>query len=79
MARLATIDKSPFNGGEIITTSAVQSEGTRYFGHPAQFCIDIFLKTRKVETANKFLTDIEVPWRVSAINIVDGSPQWTIA
>ena len=79
MARLVTIDKSPFKGGEILTTSMVESNGRIYFGYPAEFCIDIFLKTRKVEIVNRFLTDIEVPWQVSAVNIVDGSPQWTVA
>ena len=79
MALLVTIDKSPFKGGEILTTSMVESNARIYFGYPSEFCRDIFLKTRKVETVNRFLTDIEVPWRVSAINMVDGSPQWTVA
>ena len=73
-----TVNQTPFNGGEILTENAIRRSWDVYFGHPESLK-DIFLNTRRVETANRFLTDINVPWRVSAINIVDGNPQWTVA
>jgi len=73
-----SVNQSPFKGGEIITASMIQLKWDIYFGHPKSL-IDIFLQTKKVETANRYLKDINVPWRVAAINIVDGNTQWTIA
>ena len=68
-----------FSSGTILTVNMVEKNAANWLGQPAKFLSDIFIKTRKVETVNQFLTDIDVPWRVSAINTVDGSPQWTVA
>ena len=73
-----TVNQSPFNGGEILTENSIRANWDVYFGHPESL-IDIFLNTKRVETVNRYLTDINVPWRVSEINIVDGNTQWTIA
>ena len=73
-----TVNQSPFVGGEIITENTIREKWDTWFGHPESL-IDIFLNTKKVETANRYLNDIGIPWRVSAINIVDGNTQWTIA
>ena len=73
-----TVNQTPFKGGEILTENTIRVKWDIYFGHPKSL-IDIFLNTRRVETANRYLKDINVPWRVSAINIVDGNPQWTVA
>ena len=78
MENIVTPDQSPFRGGEIITPSQITANGNMWFGYPLSLA-DIFLNTRKVSTANKFLSDIKVPWRVSAVNIVDGVTQWTVA
>ena len=73
-----TIDQTPFKGGEILTENSIRARWDIWFGFP-QDLADIFLNTRRVETANRFLKDTGIPWRVSAINIVDGNPQWTVA
>tara|TARA_A100001515_G_scaffold111690_2_gene92737 strand:- start:759 stop:1010 length:252 start_codon:yes stop_codon:yes gene_type:complete len=74
-----TPDQVYFTSGTILTPAMVERNAGNWLGQPKDFLCDIFLKTKKVETANRFLTDINVPWRVSAINIVDGVTQWTVA
>tara|TARA_R110001592_G_scaffold294056_1_gene563808 strand:- start:558 stop:788 length:231 start_codon:yes stop_codon:yes gene_type:complete len=73
-----TVNQSPFTGGEILTEASIRQNWGTWFGFPESL-IDIFLNTRRVETANRYLKDIEITWRVSAINIVDGHTQWTVA
>ena len=73
-----TVNQSPFKGGEILTENNIRDNWDIYFGYPESL-IDIFLNTRRVETANRYLKDIGIPWQVSAINIVDGNTQWTVA
>ena len=74
-----TPNQAYFTSGTIITQAMVERNAANWLGQPKDFLFDIFIKTRKVETVNRFLTDIDVPWRVSNITIVDGSPQWTVA
>jgi len=78
MVGVYTVNQTPFGGGEIITANQITENYHIWFGFPKSL-IDIFLQTKKVETANRYLKDIGIPWRVSTINIVDGSTQWTIA
>ena len=78
MDTIFTPNQSYFSSGTILTVSMVKKNAANWLGQPKDFLCDIFIKTRKVETVNRFLTDIDVPWRVSAINIVDGLPQWTV-
>jgi hypothetical protein len=74
---IVTANQVYFPSGTIITVNMIEKNGGNWLGHPKDFLVNIFIKTRKVETVNRFLTDIDVPWRVSEINIVDGQPQWT--
>ena len=79
MEQIFSANQVYFPSGTILTVNMVEKNAANWLGQPAKFLSDIFIKTRKVETVNRFLTDIDVPWRVSVINIVDGSPQWTVA
>lgn len=72
-----TANQVYFPSGTIITVNMIEKNGGNWLGQPKDFLVDIFKQTRRVETVNRFLTDIDVPWRVSEINIVDGQPQWT--
>ena len=74
-----SVNQVHFNSGFIITVSSMRDNAFMWLGYPEDMLVDIFIKTRRVETVNRFLTDIKVPWRVSDINIVDGQPQWTVA
>mgnify|MGYP003149191906 CR=1 FL=1 len=67
-----------FKPGRIISETGVRSNWDLWFGYP-ETIIDTFLAATTVEESNDYLAEINIPWRVSAINIVDGAKQWTIA
>jgi len=69
---------SLFKSGQIITENQVQKNWDLWFGYPETIITD-FLTSTTVEQANEYLKNIQVPWRVSAVNIVEGVTQWTIA
>ena len=69
---------SLFKSGQIITENQVQKNWDLWFGYPETIITD-FLTSTTAEQANEYLETIQVPWRVSAVNIVEGVTQWTIA
>ena len=69
---------SLFKSGQIITENQVQKNWDLWFGFP-ETIIDPFLSANTVVETNNYLEEIELPWRVSTLNIVDGVKQWTIA
>ena len=73
-----TANYTLFQSGDIITESQVRKNWDMWFGYPESL-IDVFLIANGVEKTNAYLELIQVPWRVSAINTVNGVKQWTIA
>tara|TARA_R110000744_G_scaffold215672_1_gene334467 strand:- start:499 stop:732 length:234 start_codon:yes stop_codon:yes gene_type:complete len=67
-----------FKPGQIISEAAIRASWDLWFGYP-ETIIEPFLDTTTVEESNTYLAEINIPWRVSAVNTVDGSKQWTIA
>ena len=67
-----------FTPGRIITEVSVRESWDLWFGYP-ETIIEPFIEAVSVEESNDYLAEINIPWRVSAFNIVDGSKQWTIA
>jgi len=78
MADVWSANYSLFTSGQIITPVQIQEHWDLWFGHPSTI-VDPFLNTNTVEESNNYLEEIQLPWRVSTLNIVDGIKQWTIA
>ena len=67
-----------FKSGDIITEHECAEKWDLWFGYPESLSTDFISKTT-VSEANTYLESIEIPWRVTAVNVVDGVRQWTIA
>jgi len=78
MADVYSADFKSFNTGDIITESQALENWDLWFGYPYGLAETFVMKTTVVN-ANKFLENFQIPWRVSAVNVVDGTIQWTIA
>jgi len=64
--------------GDIITELQCLEKHDLWFGYPDSMATDFITKTTTSDS-NSYLELIQLPWRVSATNVVDGVRQWTIA
>ena len=78
MADVWSANYTLFKSGQIISANQVSQEWDKWFGYP-ETIIDPFLSATTVTETNDYLEEIQLPWRVSALNTVDGVKQWTIA
>jgi hypothetical protein len=78
MADIYTTNFNGFESGQIITNEDALAKWDLWFGYPYGLAETFVMKTT-VEDQNKFLDNCNIPWRVSAVNVVKGVTQWTIA
>jgi len=78
MADVYSADFKAFNTGDIITESQALEKWDTWFGYPYGLAETFIMKTTVSDT-NEFLQAFKIPWRVTAVNVVSGVRQWTIA
>jgi hypothetical protein len=67
-----------FKSGDIITESQCLNNHDLWFGYPDSMA-STFITKVTVSATNTYLEEIHIPWRVTAVNVVSGVRQWTIA
>ena len=78
MADVYTTNFKAFNTGDVITESQALAKWDIWFGYPYGLAETFVMKTT-VDDTNTFLNAFNIPWRVTAVNVVSGVRQWTIA
>ena len=78
MADVYSADFKSFNSGDVITESQALENWDLWFGYPYGLAETFVMKTT-VDDTNTFLNAFNIPWRVTAVNVVSGVRQWTIA